>query len=86
MSKRRKEGDWVKLKHGAGMLYEEDMPIAQIQKELDIENPWMPCMLDCGDVHCREWTTLLSDIAPEFGNKRYEIWHVSECQMEDIRK
>jgi hypothetical protein len=79
MSKRRKAGEWVWLEPNSGFVGESDRYKAEIQPE---EEPYSdyPCMLDCGDRECREWATLLT--APVDG-KRFELYHVSECQMRD---
>jgi hypothetical protein len=78
MSKRRNAGDIVKKIAGAGFV-----GVASLVKIVpEDDDDWSPCLLDCGDVECREWNTvhecdaagtLLGGVA----------CHVSECQMDD---
>jgi len=81
MSKRRKSGDWVWLMPNSGFVKESHKLQAQILPE---EFGTVPCMLECGDPECREWSTLRTDICPDCGKHHY-LYHVSECQMLDHR-
>ena len=86
MSKRRSPGDWVWLKPWSGFVMESNRLKAQIQPELIHEyngktiTNWFPCMLDCGDPNCVEWSNLWTE---EENGERYSLCHVSECQMLD---
>jgi hypothetical protein len=79
MSKRRNAGDWVWLKAGSGFCGESNRLKAEIQPE---EN-WDPCMLGCDDEDCREWPNVWTEPDPDNNNKRYNMCHVSECEMFD---
>lgn len=80
MSKRRSAGDWVWLQSNAGFVGESNRLRAEIQPEYDDEEP-PPCMFDCGDPDCREWTNLLTEPDPENDGQRWPLCHVSEYQM-----
>lgn len=51
----------------------------QLEKELE-EKDWSPCLLECGDSKCREWSDVFTE---EIDGERYNLCHVSECQMLD---
>jgi len=76
MSKRRKPGDWVVVKPNCGFSDSDKPEIAQIDP-YEPEEYKSPCFYDCGDDSCSEWANLwLADGGC--------IYHVTECQMDDI--
>ena len=77
MSVRRKPGEWVWLKPNSGFVGESSRLKAEIRPEDDPP----PCLCDCGDDECIEWSTLWTE--EDEGGKRYMLCHVSECQMLD---
>jgi len=80
MSIRRKPGDWVWLRPGAGFTGEANRLRAQIQDQGS-----EPCfrVIQCRDSNCREWATLWTDLDPQHGGQRHILCHVSECEMLD---
>lgn len=79
MSKRRKQGDWVVVRGGAGFC-SEGPTIAQIDP-YEPEKYWSPCMLGCDDDDCREWANIWVPLPDgEMGC----LYHVSECEMSDV--
>lgn len=78
MSRRRKSGDWVWLMPNSGFVGESHRLRAEIQPE-DDDDPY-PCVFECGDDGCREWSTLLTE---DDGGTRHMLCHVSECRMLD---
>lgn len=83
MSIRRKAGDRVWLMPGAGFCGKSDCLIVTIQPQ-DAKYE-MPCMLSCGDDECREWVDVWTDPDPEANGQRHSLYHVSECQMLDVK-
>lgn len=77
MSKRRNAGDWIWLMPNSGFVGESHRLKAEIQPEDDPS----PCMFDCDDDKCAEWSTLLTEEDGDRG--RHTLCHVSECQMLD---
>mgnify|MGYP001558974136 CR=1 FL=1 len=84
MSIRRKAGDWVWLRAGAGMTGESTRLKAELQPEGDDDHA--PCRYNCGDPGCREWYTLWTERDPKGSKKRHVLCHVSECEMFDERQ
>ena len=41
-----------------------------------------PCIKQCGDTECREWSKLETDVYGEEEKKKY-IYNISECELED---
>ena len=90
MSTRRKLGDWVWLRPGAGFVGESWRLKAEIVqggaappgRGDGAQLP--PCFL-CDDADCREWYTLLTEPDPQTG-ARYGLPHVSECEMFDAQQ
>jgi hypothetical protein len=84
VSKRRELGDIVGKKAGAGFCGEElliRIPLALDYMPNIAENTdW--CMLGCGDPNCKEYANV--EILNFNGVVIGELYHVSECQMEDI--
>lgn len=81
MSKRRQVGDWVRLKPQSGFVRDSDRFIAEIREDGEV----LLCLLPCGDICCREWSTLWTAPDPLDGGKRQVLCHVSECRMLDIK-
>jgi hypothetical protein len=78
MSKRRKAGDLIRKKAGAGFSGIEGA--GRIRPGSEPED-W-PCLL-CGDPECREWPDVWGLHAD--GEPNGEMWcHVSECELEDF--
>jgi len=78
MSKRRKAGDLVWKKAGAGFSGIEGM--GRIRPGSEPED-WV-CLL-CGDPGCREWPDVWELGAD--GEPTGDVWcHVSECEMGDF--
>lgn len=77
MTRRRKPGDWVRLRAGAGGCGESRRLPAEIQAGEPV-----PCPL-CDDYHCDEWPTLWTAPDPLAHDRRHVLYHVSECEMED---
>lgn len=78
MSKRREAGDIVWKTENAGFVGEASY--IKIMPEDDEYASY--CMMDCGDLDCREWSNLQhcdKDGNPLGGY----AYHVSECQMMD---
>lgn len=67
----------VWLSPGAGFVGESNRLRVTIMPE---ECP-PPCILDCGDPECREWTDVETE--PDADGEQYILCHVSECQMFD---
>lgn len=84
MSIRRKAGDWVWLRAGAGMVRESARLKVELQAEAD--NDPFSCGLRCGDPKCVEWSDVWTEPDPQQGNKRHALYHVSECEMFDERQ
>lgn len=82
MSKRRHAGEWVRLGPYTGFVGESDRLPAEIQPEQ--ARYWAPCLRDCGDDDCQEWTSLWTAPDPENAGKRWSLCHVSECEMFDV--
>lgn len=76
MSKRRKSGDWVWLMPNSGFVGESH----RLKTEIQPEDAPPPCMWDCDDPGCIEWSTLWTE---DGGDGRHMLCHVSECQMFD---
>ncbi|GGM25498.1 hypothetical protein GCM10009425_40310 [Pseudomonas asuensis] len=76
MSKRRVIGDVVQVQ------YDKTEPPYLIK--LTSGSGVVPddCVLDCGDLECREWAVaiVLDDIRRPTGEK---VYHISECLMSD---
>ena len=60
---------------------------------MEVED-WTPCMLDCHDPHCREWTNVWllpgqtrAEAMANLVSRCYSgaAYHVSECEMLDDR-
>ena len=79
MSKRREAGDWVWLKPNSGFVGESNRLKAQIAVDDEPE----ACLLNCDDPNCREWPNLATGPDYESEEKRWPLYHVSECQMLD---
>ena len=80
MSKRRKIGDRVWLRIGAGFGASRGEWGTIIDWESNYDDGWWPCCLGCDDDDCREW----ADVELESGRMAY---HVSECEMfDDVRE
>ena len=86
MSIRRKAGDWVWLRAGAGMTGESNRLRAEIQADCEDDNDPAPCLYNCGDAACREWYDLLTAPDPQANGKRHMLYHVSECEMFDEKQ
>jgi len=80
MSKRRKSGDWVWLSRASGFIENSNKHIVQIIGPNKGRDGPEWCMLDCGDPDCREWPNVETK---EINGIRYNLCHVSECQMFD---
>lgn len=79
MSKRRTPGEIVIKKAGAGFCGQRlviKIPLTAIGEEFDY------CMVSCDDNDCKEYANL--EVIDEKGNVIGPIYHVSECQMEDL--
>ena len=72
MSKRRQAGDVVYKVPGAGFCGEGLV--------IEVGGECERCLLGCGDKNCCEWSDCL---VIEKGGYCY---HVSECQMEDVKE
>lgn len=72
MSKRRNGGEIVWKVPGAGFLGLGETVILVAEKD------HRPCILDCGDPDCREWSD-----AYVVGDHNAVVYHISECEMED---
>ena len=83
MSTRRKLGDWVWLRPGAGFVGESWRLKAEIVQGGDGDE-LPPCFV-CDAPDCREWYTLWIEPDPQTG-KRYPLPHVSECEMFDAQQ
>ena len=70
MSKKRNSGEIVYKTPGAGFCGDGLVIIVGGEKE--------PCLMCCGDSECSEWSDCLVLKNGEF------VYHVSECQMEDL--
>ena len=73
MSTRRKAGDHVYKVPGAGFTGEAFEIVVGGEAE-----DW--CFYDCGDPNCKEWSDCF---VPKYGDY---VYHVSECQMQDLPK
>jgi hypothetical protein len=82
MSKRRQEGEWVRLLPHSGFVGESDRLLARILPERP--DDWCPCLDGCDDELCREWVNLETEPDPENDGQRYFLCHVSECRMQDL--
>lgn len=76
MSTRRAVGDRVWLRPGAGFYASrgEWGTIVGWTFGVHGDDEALPCELDCGDPHCREW----NDVELDSGRFAY---HVAECEM-----
>lgn len=97
MSKRRQPGELVKRQAGtagfinsssfmtlrvpSGKEYEFDRIVVDEKGQTVREGEAEFCMMGCGDPECREWANVDVVSGPFSGQTLY---HVSECQMEDI--
>ena len=80
MSKRRKIGDVVYVRAGAGFgAHDASIQWAVADTPENTDDDLFPCVLDCGDDVCVEWPTLWQ--ARPIG--RAVKFHVSECEMFD---
>ena len=85
MSKRRKEGKWVRLVPNAGFVCESNRLLARILPEPQRgKTDWATCLNDCGDEYCREWVNLETEPDSMNNDEVYYLCHVSECEMLDI--
>ncbi len=74
MSERRKIGDRVWVRPGAGFGASKGEWATIIDWPSNQEGELAPCILNCGDDGCREF----GDLETEGGRMFY---HVSECEM-----
>jgi len=74
MSERRKIGDKVWIKNGAGFGVSQGEWGIIPDTEANRDDDRFPCMLNCDDDMCMEWM----DVWLESGKPAY---HVSECEM-----
>lgn len=79
MSKRRKAGDIVKRTNNSGFLIGDSPSLIKLLPEDERYIDY--CILDCGDVDCREWANC--EIVEEGPMKGEHLYHISECQMRD---
>lgn len=78
MSQRRKPGDRVLVRAGAGFCA-QGPTLAEIQDQGGMD--WCPS--GCGDPDCYEWSTLWA-IDPDGQPTGVMLCHVNECEMEDV--
>lgn len=64
---------------GAGLCGHSEGLVVTIQPEDEVD--WMPCILQCGDPDCREWTDVWTDPDPD--GIRWPLYHIPECLMRD---
>ena len=84
MSQRRKPGDLVRRKAGSGFLANSEPTLVRIPVDADPEEETGPCLLGCGDPECQEWANL-EVIEDGYAPVRDPyLYHISECQMEDV--
>lgn len=79
MSKRRKSGEWVWLLPNSGFVGESD----RLKVEIPLFCSPDPCLLECGDPECLEYTEVWTEPDPICQMQRHCLCHVSECQMLD---
>lgn len=85
MSKRRQEFEKVRKKANAGFVGE---PLVIRLVDLDEKHPRSNpmyrsyCILNCGDPDCEEWANC--EVLDSNNNEIGYVYHVSECQMEDL--
>ena len=92
MSKRRHDNEMIRIRryNSTNQTFGVIQPETEHLQGQDQEP--MPCMLDCGDSQCREWT----DVFTLDGNTQEEArrnldqgefsgaaYHLPECRMED---
>jgi len=78
MSKRRNPGEIVRRKPYSGFVASSVPELVQIPTD---KNEADYCMMGCGDPECKKYANLLIISEPFKGES---IYHISECQMEDI--
>jgi hypothetical protein len=78
MSKRRNIGDIVMKREGAGFTG------SRLRVRIEPIEYAEYCILDCGDKDCKEYPDLA--VLDDSDNVAGYVYHVSECEMEDVNK
>lgn len=78
MSVRRQPGEIVKRQAGSGFIGSNEPEFIQVPEVPEYNEEADPCMMGCGDTHCREWANLR--IAHGLYKGEF-IYHIAECEM-----
>ena len=72
----------VRRKPGSGFCGAAEPALVKVPEGRTYIDEADPCMMSCGDQGCREWANLEVVGGPHAGEF---MFHISECQMDDVR-